>query len=75
MNYLDLPEFEEVIDRLEFATLGELHATALQLWRASDDATDRGARAILLTLRDLLTCCATQRDQDLDTELRRIIDP
>ena len=74
MNDSTQPEFEDLLDRLDFATLAELISTAAALGTASETTADRGTRAILLTLQDLFETRARARERDLDTELWDIID-
>lgn len=72
MSSVPEPDIEYVLDRLAFATLAELVNTAAVLERASDETNDRGTRALLLTLQELVDTCAHARDHDLDIELWRI---
>ena len=64
---------EDLLDRLDFATVDELRSAAAHLAGGLNDLQDRGARAILLTVIDVLDTTADDHAIRIDTELATFI--
>lgn len=66
-------EVDDLLDRIDFATLSELRATIVALTTLLEAGIDRSTRGLIATVVDLLEHCADTRDEHFDDELQRIL--
>lgn len=65
---------DELLGRIEFATLAELRSTIKQLDLLVLTTDERGTRPLLGAITELLAAYAAQHDLDLDDELQSMIE-